>query len=184
MPNSPVSNEGGRWLDDMSLTVSDESDPGHKTEWQLAVPVTSERSSEPPGNRNGSPPDRESRAPRLESPEHDAPRCPTGHCCVAGRTCAECRAAPSATSPACCAWAKDYYQQQRAKGKPGNTVVRALAYKWIRILFRCWKDRTPYCESKYLQGLERRQRFTRQDSPVKLQWKTSAGFRKIDAATS
>src|SRR3954451_4443092 len=42
-------------------------DPGHKTEWQLALPVTSERSSEPPGNRNGSPPDRESRALRLES---------------------------------------------------------------------------------------------------------------------
>src|SRR5205085_10060985 len=50
-------------------------------------------------------------------------------------------------SLASCAWAKDYYQQQRAKGKPGNTVLRALAYKWIRILFRCWKDRTPYCES-------------------------------------
>jgi transposase len=87
-------------------------------------------------------------------------------------------------SLASCAWAKDYYQQQRAKGKPGNTVVRALAYKWIRILFRCWKDRTPYCESTYLQGLERRQRFTRKGSPVKLQWKTSAGFRKIEAATS
>src|SRR3954451_12317400 len=75
-------------------------DPGHKTEWQLAVPVTSERSSEPLGNRNGSPPDRESRVPRLESPERDAPHCPTGNSCVAGRTCAECRAAPSATSPA------------------------------------------------------------------------------------
>src|SRR3954469_5503366 len=74
--------------------------------------------------------------------------------------------------------------KQRAKGKPGNTVVRALAFKWIRILFRCWKDRTPYCESTYLQGLERRQRFTRKGSPVKLQWKTSAGFRKIEAATS
>ena|SRR5947199_2407662 len=87
-------------------------------------------------------------------------------------------------SLASCAWAKDYYQQQRAKGKPGNTVVRALAFKWIRILFRCWKDRTPYCESTYLQGLERHQRFSSKGSPVKLQWKTSAGFRKIEAATS
>src|SRR4051794_5862234 len=28
-----------------------------------------------------------------------------------------------------------------------NTVIRALAFKWIRILFRCWKDHEPYCES-------------------------------------
>jgi hypothetical protein len=44
------------------------------------------------------------------------------------------------------AWAKAYYEQQRAKGKPRNTVVRALAFKWIRILFRCWKNRKPYSE--------------------------------------
>src|SRR4051812_14916645 len=66
----------------------------------------------------------------------------------------------------------------------GNTVVRALAYKWIRILFRCWKDRTPYCESTHLETLERRRRFAPKVSPVKVQWKTSAGFRKIEAATS
>ena len=48
------------------------------------------------------------------------------------------------------AWAKAYYEQQRAKGKPRNTVVRALAFKWIRILFRCWKDRKPYREDFYL----------------------------------
>ena len=87
-------------------------------------------------------------------------------------------------SLASCAWAKDYYEQQRAKGKPGNTVVRALAYKWIRILFRCWQDRTPYCEASYLQTLERRRRFAPQVPSVKVQWKTSAGFRKIEAATS
>ena len=87
-------------------------------------------------------------------------------------------------SLASCAWAKDYYQQQRAKGKPGNTAVRALAYKWIRILFRCWKDRTPYCESTYLQGLERCQSLARKGALVKTRWKTCAGFRKIDAATS
>jgi hypothetical protein len=87
-------------------------------------------------------------------------------------------------SLASCAWAKEYYEQQRAKGKPGNTVVRALAYKWIRILFRCWQDRTPYCEASYLKTLERRRRFAPQVSPVKLRWKTSAGFRKIEAATS
>ena len=81
------------------------------------------------------------------------------------------------------AWAKAYYQQQRAKGKAGNTVVRALAFKWIRILFRCWKDRTPYSESAYQQVLEHRQQLAHKRSAVKVQWKTSAGFSKIAAAT-
>jgi transposase len=51
------------------------------------------------------------------------------------------------------AWAKAYYQQQRAKGAHYYAAVRALAFKWIRIIFRCWKNRTPYNESFYLQAL-------------------------------
>ena len=27
---------------------------------------------------------------------------------------------------------------------------------WIRILYRCWKTRTPYDESRYLNALKRR----------------------------
>ena len=53
-------------------------------------------------------------------------------------------------------WAKAYYQQQIAKGKPHNTVIRSLAFKWIRNAFRCWKDYKPYDESKYLEALKRR----------------------------
>jgi hypothetical protein len=34
--------------------------------------------------------------------------------------------------------------------------VRALAFKWVRILYRCWQTRTPYDESKYLEALRRR----------------------------
>ena len=78
-------------------------------------------------------------------------------------------------------WAKVFYEQQRARGKSRHTVVRALAFKWIRILFRCWKDRTPYDENLYLQVLERRRksRAAAASSPVELEWKTSAGFSKI-----
>jgi hypothetical protein len=32
----------------------------------------------------------------------------------------------------------------------------ALAYKWIRILFRCWKTRQPYNPDLYLAALSRR----------------------------
>jgi transposase len=52
-------------------------------------------------------------------------------------------------------WARVYYQQQRDKGKAHQAAVRALAFKWIRILYRCWQERTPYDESTYLQALNR-----------------------------
>ena len=64
------------------------------------------------------------------------------------------------------AWARAYYEQQRAKGKPRNTVERALAFKWIRILFRCWKDRKPYCEDLYREAVARHQQRATTSSPV------------------
>lgn len=57
-----------------------------------------------------------------------------------------------------CAWAQAYYQQQLARGKSHHTAVRALAFKWIRILFRCWKDRVPYDETRYLESRSKRRR--------------------------
>ena len=53
-------------------------------------------------------------------------------------------------------WAGAYYQQQRDKGCSYNAAVRALAFKWIRILYRCWQTRTPYDEATYLKALKRR----------------------------
>jgi transposase len=53
-----------------------------------------------------------------------------------------------------CAWAKIYYQKQKERGKQHNVAVRALAFKWMRILFKCWQDRVPYDEQKYLAALE------------------------------
>ena|SRR5215831_17608501 len=48
------------------------------------------------------------------------------------------------------------YQQQRAQGQRQQAAVRALALQWLRILSRCWQDRTPYDASIYLQALTRR----------------------------
>jgi transposase len=53
-------------------------------------------------------------------------------------------------------WAKAYYESQRAKGKSHAKAVRALAYKWIRIMFKCWKTKTAYDEVKYLESLRKR----------------------------
>lgn len=50
-------------------------------------------------------------------------------------------------------WAGAYYRQQRDKGNTHQAAVRALAFKWIRVLFRCWQTRTPYDESIYLNAL-------------------------------
>jgi len=52
-----------------------------------------------------------------------------------------------------CAWAKAFYNLQRERGKGHNAAVRSLAFKWIRILFRCWKDNVPYDENRYVQQL-------------------------------
>ena len=53
-------------------------------------------------------------------------------------------------------WAKAYYQQEKQKGKPHHTIIRSLAFKWIRIIFRCWKNGKPYDESTYLEALKKR----------------------------
>jgi transposase len=53
-------------------------------------------------------------------------------------------------------WARLYYQGQREKGKSHQSAIRALAFKWIRIIYRCWKTRTRYDEAKYLLALEAR----------------------------
>ncbi len=45
---------------------------------------------------------------------------------------------------------------QKARGKSHQAAVRALAYKWIRIIFRCWQTRTKYDEARYLEGLRKR----------------------------
>ena len=53
-------------------------------------------------------------------------------------------------------WAKAYYDMLRARGSHHHAAVRALAFKWIRILHRCWKTRTLYNEILYLQQLQKK----------------------------
>jgi len=42
------------------------------------------------------------------------------------------------------------------KEKSHHSAIRALAFKWIRIIYACWKANKPYDESFYLQALEKR----------------------------
>jgi transposase len=78
-------------------------------------------------------------------------------------------------------WARDYYQFQRDNHKAHQAAVRALAYKWIRIIFRCWKDGKLYDEQVHLQSLRRRSSLL---GPALAGvtgpgWKTVAGFQKF-----
>jgi len=51
------------------------------------------------------------------------------------------------------AWARAYYELQMERGKSRHAAIRALAFKWIRIIYRCWQERTAYDEARYIQGL-------------------------------
>ena len=52
-------------------------------------------------------------------------------------------------------WASAFYDKHREIGKNHNVAVRALAFKWIRIMFRCWKDCKPYDELVYINALKK-----------------------------
>jgi hypothetical protein len=55
-----------------------------------------------------------------------------------------------------CPWAKHYYKLMKARGKKHHVILRSLAFKWIRILWKCWQLRVPYDEATYLKALEKR----------------------------
>jgi transposase len=54
-------------------------------------------------------------------------------------------------------WARAYYHQMRGRGLRHPAAVRSLAFKWIRIIFRCWRDQKPYDEHIHLQSLRAKQ---------------------------
>ena len=43
------------------------------------------------------------------------------------------------------------------RGMGHHSALRSLAFKWQRIMFRCWQTRTPYDEARHLQQLRLRQ---------------------------
>lgn len=51
-------------------------------------------------------------------------------------------------------WAKAFYDHQRKLGKTTQMAKRALAYKWQRIIFRCWQTGESYSEERYIERLK------------------------------
>jgi len=87
-------------------------------------------------------------------------------------------------------WARQFFEEQRRRGKSCNAAIRSLAFKWIRILYACWKQGVPYVEARYLAALASRRTPKSPASapakpptptpsrPVNIQWEPCAGFFK------
>lgn len=54
------------------------------------------------------------------------------------------------------AWARAYYEQQKDRQRGHAAILRRLAFKWLRILWRCWQERIAYDEPRYLARLKKR----------------------------
>lgn len=54
-----------------------------------------------------------------------------------------------------CAWALCYYQKQIERGKGHHAAIRSVAFKWQRIMWRCWLEHAPYDDAKYLASLKK-----------------------------
>ncbi|MBA2774285.1 MAG: IS110 family transposase [Nocardioidaceae bacterium] len=49
-------------------------------------------------------------------------------------------------------WAREAYQQARARGQLHNRALRGLGARWTRILWRCWTDHTTYDPHTHLKS--------------------------------
>jgi transposase len=81
-----------------------------------------------------------------------------------------------------CSWAREHYDLQRSRNKSHHAAVRSLAFKWLRILFRCWKNREPYNEARYEESLRRHAPKAEENAKkttLDLQWKSCGGFSKL-----
>jgi hypothetical protein len=53
-------------------------------------------------------------------------------------------------------WAQAYYTALRDQGQKHWAIIRKIAYKWIRIISKCYVDNELYDEEKYIKTLKRR----------------------------
>ena len=54
-------------------------------------------------------------------------------------------------------WAKAYYlYRKNTRADSYWAIIRALAFKWIRILYKCWETGTEYDEERYMKTLAKR----------------------------
>jgi hypothetical protein len=52
-------------------------------------------------------------------------------------------------------WAREFYDAKRAVGKGHNAALRALANRWLEVLWHCLKNHTLYLESIHVANRNR-----------------------------
>jgi hypothetical protein len=52
-------------------------------------------------------------------------------------------------------WARVYYDEQRARGHAHRRALRALAAKWVKVIFAMWERQVPYDEQYHLATMAR-----------------------------
>lgn len=52
-----------------------------------------------------------------------------------------------------CLWARKYYDKQIAKGKTHHHALRCLANKWVKIIFKMWKEHQKYDDNRHLADI-------------------------------
>jgi hypothetical protein len=57
----------------------------------------------------------------------------------------------------CSSWAPDYYAAQRSRGKSHHGALRALANRWLGILWHCLTTAQLYDENVHVANRERMQ---------------------------
>jgi len=58
--------------------------------------------------------------------------------------------------PKASAWARGYFMNQLERGHSPSRAYRALANRWVAIIFRIWQDRTLYDENYHLSNISLR----------------------------
>jgi hypothetical protein len=53
-----------------------------------------------------------------------------------------------------CDWAQAYYQAKRDQGHAHASALRCLGKRWLKVLWRMWRDHAPYAEAHYLKALQ------------------------------
>jgi transposase len=56
-----------------------------------------------------------------------------------------------------CAWAREFYDRQRSKGKKHHEALRALAHKWVKIIWALVRTGQTYNEAVYVRSQTRYQ---------------------------
>ncbi len=54
-----------------------------------------------------------------------------------------------------CSWAAGFHELKKSQGMGENAILRALAFKWLRVMYVCWKQRVPYDDVAYTKTLQK-----------------------------